>query len=109
MFEGKICPICGKEFFPIAEHAYKKQMHGRYRYYCSWTCLNHKTEETVRKYKYKRVLQYSREGSFIKRFDSVNQIFDCFGYNPNMIREACRGKIKTAYGFIWKYEEDVDT
>lgn len=40
-FKEKKCKKCGKIFIPAIEHRYKE--HGKY--YCSWTCYNHRHDE----------------------------------------------------------------
>lgn len=52
------------------------------------------------------VLQYTKEGIFVKRWESFAQIQQETGYLQGNICSCCRGRIKSAYGFIWKYEED---
>lgn len=50
----------------------------------------------------KRVAQYSLDGKLIK-------IWDCAadagrnGYSRTAITQCCRGKLKTSYGYVWKY------
>lgn len=36
-----ICKKCGKEFIPAPLHIYKAGS----KYYCSWTCYNHREDE----------------------------------------------------------------
>lgn len=100
MIEGTICPVCGKEFFPFPEHAYKA---GGKRY-CSWTCLNHRNDGKAGR-RYKAVEQYTLDGVFVKKFESANKAAEIMGCCPETIREVCRGKEKKALGFVWKYKE----
>jgi len=52
----------------------------------------------------KLVNQYDLEGKFIKQWDSVNGAGKIFGnINGSNIAACCRGKLKTAYKYIWKY------
>jgi hypothetical protein len=57
--------------------------------------------------KAKPILQYNINGDFIKEFSSItdacNIVFNNRSKNPN-ITKCCQGKLKTAYGFIWKYK-----
>lgn len=66
------------------------------------------------KYKYnvknnpkaKPVLMFTKEGDFIRKFDCVPDANEYLGKdrrNKN-ICTCARGKIRTAYGYIWKYE-----
>lgn len=34
------CPICGADFWIVAEWTYKKRKKGKWIYFCSWKCLN---------------------------------------------------------------------
>ena len=38
----KKCAKCGKRFISAAEHIYKKNG----KWYCSWTCYNHRNERS---------------------------------------------------------------
>jgi hypothetical protein len=54
----------------------------------------------------KSVSQYDKQGNHIKDFQSITEACLCLG-KPNRqgdITACCRGKQKTAFGFIWKYE-----
>ena len=51
-----------------------------------------------------KVDQYSKAGEFIKTFDSMSEASRAFGAKCNSyIVSCCKGKKKSAYGFIWKY------
>jgi len=51
----------------------------------------------------KQVNQYDLAGNFIQTFPSMHEIERQLGYNNSHICNCCNGKLKTAYGFIWKY------
>ena len=54
----------------------------------------------------KPVLMFSKNGEFIKRFDNVADANEYLGKdrdNSN-INRCARGKYKTAYNYLWKYE-----
>lgn len=54
----------------------------------------------------KPILMYDKEGNFIKRFDSTADANEYFGKarGCSSICGCLRGRRKTAYGFIFKYE-----
>jgi hypothetical protein len=58
-------------------------------------------------YLQKIVLQYNLQGEFIKEWSSITeictQLFNDTSKNPN-ITKCCQSKIKTAYGYIWKFK-----
>ena len=51
----------------------------------------------------KPVSQYSLTNRFIREWDSLKQAAECVGVNNSNITNACKGRYKTAGGFIWKY------
>lgn len=54
----------------------------------------------------KPILMYDREGNFIRRFDCVKDTNEYFGKKNayKNVSKCLRGINKTAYGFIFKYE-----
>jgi group I intron endonuclease len=62
-------------------------------------------KDTPRMILRKPVIQEDKNGNFIKQWDSGMEAERVFGkdkYSDN-VGACCRGKQKTAYGFIWKY------
>lgn len=53
----------------------------------------------------KSILQFNLDGSFVKRWDSITNCKGETGYDKSNIVKCCRGKIKSAYGYVWRYEE----
>ena len=51
------------------------------------------------------VLQYSIDGQFISEYPSYNEAERQTGIHHAHISSCCRGKRKTAGGFIWKNKE----
>lgn len=50
------------------------------------------------------VNQYTLSGDFIRTFPSMSAAINFIGVgNSSSISTCCRGKCKSAYGFIWKY------
>ena len=50
------------------------------------------------------VLQYSIDGNLITEYCSVKEASAKTGSDESNISKACRGKLKTSGGFIWKYK-----
>jgi hypothetical protein len=50
------------------------------------------------------VFQYDKSGRFISRYDSGADAGRALGINRDKIYQAAKGSLKTAFGFIWKYE-----
>lgn len=57
--------------------------------------------------KAKSVQQFDLDGNFIREWDSIIRIKNEKGYSDSFISCCCKGKYKTAYGYKWKYKEDV--
>ena len=58
------------------------------------------------KNKSKPVGQYIRDGNLIKIWQSINEVERQLGFRKSHISEVARGKLKTAYGYVWKYIEE---
>lgn len=54
-------------------------------------------------YKHIPILQYSLNGDFIKEWECISDVSNA-GFSPGNICWCCKGKLKTAYGYIWKYK-----
>jgi hypothetical protein len=54
----------------------------------------------------KTVLQYSKEGIFIKEHKGIEKIAKELGVECTNISACARGKIKSIAGYIWKYKEN---
>lgn len=57
------------------------------------------------KYRVKAICQYTLGGELIKKWESGADVQRQLGYDKSAICMCCRGKQKTAYGFIWRYTE----
>lgn len=53
----------------------------------------------------KPVIQYDLEGNVVKEWCSIREAYRQFSFNPTSISRCCKGKYKTACGYIWKYKE----
>ena len=54
----------------------------------------------------KPVLQYSLQGTFLKEWSSIKEAATVLGVSGGDIPGCCKGKSKSANGFIWKYKSD---
>ncbi|QPW62159.1 NUMOD1 domain-containing DNA-binding protein [Clostridium botulinum] len=54
---------------------------------------------------YKKVVQYNLNGQFIKSYKTLREASLSLGKKKNdgAISMCCHHKIKTAYGFVWKF------
>ena len=51
------------------------------------------------------VLQYDKNENFIEEWPSFMEIKRQLGYSCGSICDCCKGKRKTAYGYIWRYKK----
>lgn len=51
----------------------------------------------------KPILQFTKNGEFIRKWESGTQIERELGFHQSHISSCCKGKIKTSYGFVWMY------
>lgn len=56
----------------------------------------------------KPVVQLSKAGEFLREFDSIISAGTATNNLPENICRCCKGKLKTAYGFRWKYATGGD-
>lgn len=70
--------------------------------------FNHKfTPEEIERMRFQRakpILQYSKEGTFIKEWPSAGEVGRTWGVYYKSISKCCLGKRKTALGYVWKYK-----
>lgn len=55
----------------------------------------------------KPILQYDKNGNFIKEWRSIQSIRRELRFNPSHISECARGKKKSAYGYVWVFKDDL--
>jgi hypothetical protein len=75
------------------------------------TCLennNHGTRnirvsQSKRNTNCKRILQLNKNGDPIREWVSINEVERQLGYDTGLMSKCCKGKKKSAYGYLWKY------
>ena len=69
----------------------------------------HHSEESKKKISESKgvngIIQYSKDGKFIAEYPSIMEAERQTGCNNSHIGSCCKGKRKSAGGFIWKYKE----
>ena len=55
----------------------------------------------------KPILQYSKDGKLIKRWDCISDAARYYKCNPCTINNNAAGRIKSVKGFVWKHEGPV--
>lgn len=51
------------------------------------------------------ILQYSKDGELIARYDSALKAAEAINGDNSAICKCANGKVKTSYGFVWKWEQ----
>lgn len=54
------------------------------------------------------ISQFDLQGNLLRKFDYMQQVQEVLGYNSRCISDCCRGRLKTAYGYILKYADYED-
>ena len=65
-----------------------------------------KTIKNIGKRCSKITFQYDLQDNFIKEWESVSEVARQLNINQKNISECCKGRRKTAGGYIWRYKED---
>lgn len=50
-----------------------------------------------------KVAQYDLTGNLLTVYNNAHQASKAIGKHPQNIRDACNGRYKTTYGYIWKF------
>lgn len=67
------------------------------------------TKEKMRKARIgKKIAQFDKEGNLIKIWDYAKMASEELGIDQSTIGRCCKGKQKTASGYIWKYLDELD-
>ena len=53
----------------------------------------------------RKILQYSKSGEFIREWKGSREVERVLDINNSHIIECCKGRYKSAGGFVWKYKE----
>jgi len=72
-----------------------------------WRYLEDSQPLMYKKKNVKSVLQFSISGEFIKEWDSIAMVSRELKIGGNSIVTCCKGKYKSAGGFIWKYKDNI--
>ena len=91
----KICKVCGREFVPPTKHRKRNCI-------CSKECwaIWQKTNSQKRR---REICQYDLRGKCIARYNSIKEAAIAVNGQATNIVKCAKQKIKTAYGYIWRY------
>lgn len=62
------------------------------------------------KAQYRAVVQYSKTGIMLNTYNSIQRAKDALGITSqsSAINDVCKGRKKSAYGYVWKYLDEVE-
>lgn len=60
---------------------------------------------SYKKYDRLRIIQKNLDGNVVKVWDNVSKIKEEMKYRIKYILSACKGRVSTAYDFLWEFEE----
>ena len=49
------------------------------------------------------ILQFTKSGEFMKEWPSAKEAYRQLGISPSPICQCCKGRCKSAGGFVWRY------
>lgn len=73
-------------------------------HYDAGTCENARdTWATIGRKNSKKVLQFTKDGTFVQEWPSTIEVERQLGFNQGNISSCCSGRYKSAHGFVWRY------
>lgn len=70
--------------------------------------VNHALENGLTKPHSEKVIQYDKTGKQLKIWDSITEAAESIKLSRHSISKVCNGVNKTAGGFLWKYERNIE-
>lgn len=67
-----------------------------------------KSKTGVKHHLARPVYQYSKDGTFIKKWDYMNEAAKSLNLSRGAISNVCLGRYKTSGGFVWSYQDRGD-
>lgn len=68
--------------------------------------IRHAIETGLKKpIKGRNILQTTKDGTVVNKYESIRGATRAMNKGMGNIANCCRGKIKSAYGYIWKYDD----
>ena len=105
----RVCTHHENNMNPITRQKYHNTQIGKKKNYPAWNKgkkLPHFSGENSGRSR--PILQYTKDGEFIKRWENTSIAADTNGWARTSITNALTGYSKYAHGYIFKYEEDKD-
>lgn len=74
-------------------------------HYCLENCQYIELEDNIRKDKMKPILQFNKQNSFIKEWESAKEVERKLLIDHGSLGKCCQGIYKTTGGFIWRFKQ----
>lgn len=87
---------------PMSEEQ-RKEISERLGSYWKGKTRDRQSVEKSAKAKWKPVAQYTKDGEFIKVWDSAKEASEILGVHRSTLCQCCKGVKKSAGGYVWKY------
>lgn len=75
-----------------------------------WKFADEENRKQIDPYRNKhchRIIQFDKDGEYIRDFNSLKDAVSITGISSFRIRRACKGFNKTVEGFIWRYADEL--
>jgi group I intron endonuclease len=102
--KGKKNPLYGKKHSEQTKKKMSEAQKGENNHMYGKT-LSEEHKKKMSKALKKPIIQYTKDGEFIKEWPSLSDAAKSLGIHNGCISSACTGKRKSAGGFLWKYKE----
>ena len=102
-------PFYGKKHTELTKNKISQKQKGNK--YCVGRIMSQETRNKIGNanmwHQVKKINCYDLDGNFIKQYKSIGEAGRFLKKeNYSSISAVCKGKRKTAYGFIWKYADE---
>ena len=88
---------------PMSEEQKRIQVE-RLRKAVTGTKRSKESIEKSAKAKWKPILQYTKDGEFVRRWDSAKEASETLHIHKSTISQCCKGTKQSAGGFVWRHE-----
>jgi hypothetical protein len=91
--------VANLEWTTIKENTKHAHDNGLFSMENAWAAMRGKKSNSA-----KSVYQYTKDGTFVRKFESLKEAADFYGGNYWSVSKACKGIVETYKKHIWSYE-----
>lgn len=103
-WEEHKCAKCGKLFL-ISGNTEDWVYQDNGKFYHTWSCYNHRYDDTGKRKGTKKVGKYTADGQLIQVFNSATEAADHICCSIKSMRRYISKENRDPRGFVWKYIE----